>query len=111
MIVAIEHTQSSTRGAVTEIHCPVPYAAAIAGVVRRITGEHPVPVPVEDVIVYFVKGLDLEEACALLRMVTMYGEDPAQIDRSLLAAEAVLELQSRSSSSPTYDLDQIDACF
>ena len=91
MIVAIEHDARSQHGNVIEMHCPKAFERAIGQVIRRLTGEHPVPVPICDcVTAYFVKRLTLEEACAVLRMVTIYGEDPKQIDRALVECEVVL---------------------
>ena len=111
MIVAIEHTASSAHGAVTELHCPQPFARAVASVIRRMTGEHPVAVPLENAVVYFVRGLSLAEACAVLRLITVYREDPGKIDRSVIEAEVVLERQEQARSLKRYIVDMTDACF
>lgn len=95
MIVAIEHDAKSRYGNVIEMHCPRRDERAVAGVIRRITGEHPVPVPICDcTAAFFVKGLTLDEACAVLRMVTLYRKDPDTIDRSLIEAQMMMEHRS-----------------
>ena len=78
----IQHSEKSRCGHVIEMHSPIEFCVQVREVIRRITGENPVPVPLSDcAVAFFVKGLDLEEACSILRMVTQYGEDPAQIAR------------------------------
>ncbi len=112
MVVAIHHQKNSRYGEVIELHCPVEFSQQVRQVIQKVTGEHPVPVPLSECMVaYFVNGLDLEEACAVLRMITVFGEDPDEIDRETIETDVLLErcVQARKAAGGTFDLSDI-AC-
>ncbi len=119
MVIVIEHHKIGEQNTITELHCAYQFTPLVARAIHQVTGEHPVPVPIRDSNesfqgnhAFFVKGLNLDEACALLRMVTLYGEPPEQIDRDLIAAEVALEKsdQQRDRQQSRVDLTPDRCC-
>lgn len=91
MIMVIEHKAHADHGAVTELHCPALKSLAVGQALRRFTGEPPVAVPLcACTVAYFARGISVEEACAVLRLVLCHGEPPEKITQETVHCEILL---------------------
>jgi hypothetical protein len=106
LIVAVEHAHYAGQDKIMELHCDEEYAIAVERAIWNVTGKHPVRVPFWELsmaargqVAFFTDGLSLEEACALLRLVTVYNQDIDWLTRDLIAAEVILEHQDQEKSA------------
>ena len=92
MIVAIERIRPLDRANIVELHCPPSASAFVAQSVHRLTGIYPIPKFVDDTtIAIFSDRLNLEEGCALLRLILNKGKYPEDITIKSIKEEIALE--------------------
>ena len=104
MIVAIEHTAPAAQENVTELHCKPEEVDLIVYAIRRLTGEHPVPVALSACeVALFSHELNLDRGCALLRIIREEGINPAFITMDLLDVE--IQLQKELTEKRRINLD------